>query len=668
MAGPAKSKYFGIQPYIDQSVARIERYFGDAKENDALVIGVFGEWGAGKSTLLSGVAERFPNKPIAQQGTTDLRGVYPTQTITVEFNPWRFERETHLLVPLLKTASKVLNEYVAARLKDEAPAIDPIQKSWKFWKEKSGNRPVHWLANRAMTLANCSIALTKMVKLKASVPGFGEVEFAPSEGLKAAQEQIDRGNKLLEDAKKKTSTDFESLYYDLHNELHKVTRGELDDDQKLNFLFLVDDIDRCLPDKAVEMLEAIKLFLDIPGCAFVLALDDEVVERGIAHRYRDYLDLTDKAAESIAYSLQPKRFEEYRSRYSGARLPPITGHEYLEKIVQLPFRLPRWDEEEMREFLRATFPETFPKPAPQEPKPEAAPDKASRASSQGSVKPDWLLELFVQAVPRVPRKIVRAVELLIFMREVAAARVKSRVLDPYTLAQIVLLQLFAPQLFRFLRRERREAWLTLSRRIDESRKPATPAPPGYTTRSFFDWWEKQCAEDKKKTNVSPYTECVEEPFIAELRHAVIDRSGFDPRNLFLLGQEQKVDEGLGVYFTLFEVAPATLARATKTLDQATVTPREPSAFISQLLGTHRDEWLNAINRDEGLRDAVLDETTFAQLLAEITSKNFEITTEWLEITLPILSFDHIRRLYRETGLIAKLAAKADISNLAKGTS
>lgn len=56
MAGSADAKHFGIQPYIDQSVARIERYFDDAQENDALVIGVFGEWGAGKSTLLSAVA------------------------------------------------------------------------------------------------------------------------------------------------------------------------------------------------------------------------------------------------------------------------------------------------------------------------------------------------------------------------------------------------------------------------------------------------------------------------------------------------------------------------------------------------------------------------------------------------------------------------------------
>jgi KAP family P-loop domain len=691
MAGPAKRHYFGIQPYIDQSVIRIERYFGDVKETDALVIGVFGEWGAGKSTLLSAVAERFPNKPVSQQGTIDGRGMYPTQTITVEFNPWRFERETHLLVPLLKTASKVLSDYVAARLKEKNTALDPLQKMTQGVKNATGGKPWQWLKNRATTLANCTVALTKMVEIKAGIPGFGEVTLKPHDALEAAQKQIDRGEAKQSSAK--PPINFESLYYDLHNELHKVTRGELDDDQKLNFLFLVDDIDRCLPDKAVEMLEAIKLFLDIPGCAFVLALDDEVVERGIAHRYRDYLDLTDRAAESIAYSLKPERFEQYRSRYSGVRLPPITGHEYLEKIVQLPFRLPRWSKEEMREFLRATFPEMFSNL--KTPRPSTLPEHVSNSEeTEGvpnviqrqrfskitnweqkqtwgrtldSASSDWLLELFVQAVPPVPRKIVRAVELLKFMREVAAARVTSRALDSYTLAQIVLLQLFAPQLFRFLRRERREAWLTLWRRIDESRKPATPAPPGYTTRSFFDWWEKRCAEDKKKPNPSPYTERVEEPFIAELRHAVVDRSGFDPRNLFLLDQEQKVDERLDVYFTLFEAPLATPTRATRTLEQVSVTPREPSAFISQLLGTNRDEWLNAINREEGLREAVLDETIFAQLLAEIKTKNFHTSTEWLEIALPILSFDHIRRLYRETGLIARLAEKAGMPITAKGT-
>jgi predicted KAP-like P-loop ATPase len=31
---------------------------------------------------------------------------------------------------------------------------------------------------------------------------------------------------------------------------------------------IIDDLDRCLPEKAIQVLEAIKLFLDVKGCVF----------------------------------------------------------------------------------------------------------------------------------------------------------------------------------------------------------------------------------------------------------------------------------------------------------------------------------------------------------------------------------------------------------------
>ncbi|MEZ4251956.1 MAG: P-loop NTPase fold protein [Polyangiales bacterium] len=43
----------------------------------------------------------------------------------------------------------------------------------------------------------------------------------------------------------------------------------------------VDDLDRILPDRAVEILEALKNFVDVPGCVFVLACDYEVVKKGL---------------------------------------------------------------------------------------------------------------------------------------------------------------------------------------------------------------------------------------------------------------------------------------------------------------------------------------------------------------------------------------------------
>ncbi len=53
-------------------------------------------------------------------------------------------------------------------------------------------------------------------------------------------------------------------------------------------MVFVDDLDRCLPEKSVAVLELIKTVFNVESFAFVLALDDEVIERGIGHRYEDY--------------------------------------------------------------------------------------------------------------------------------------------------------------------------------------------------------------------------------------------------------------------------------------------------------------------------------------------------------------------------------------------
>jgi hypothetical protein len=78
----------------------------------------------------------------------------------------------------------------------------------------------------------------------------------------------------------------ESLYYDAQTQLLALT--EPTQGVKLRIVVLIDDLDRCLPEKAIQVPESVKLFLNVAGFSFVLAVDDEVVERGIAHRYKDY--------------------------------------------------------------------------------------------------------------------------------------------------------------------------------------------------------------------------------------------------------------------------------------------------------------------------------------------------------------------------------------------
>jgi predicted KAP-like P-loop ATPase len=70
----------------------------------------------------------------------------------------------------------------------------------------------------------------------------------------------------------------------------------------------IDDLDRCLPESAIVVLESMKLYLDRARCVFVIGAESSIIEEGI------------------------------RQRYSNSRL---SARDYIEKIVQLPFMMQR---------------------------------------------------------------------------------------------------------------------------------------------------------------------------------------------------------------------------------------------------------------------------------------------------------------------------------------
>ena len=74
-------------------------------------------------------------------------------------------------------------------------------------------------------------------------------------------------------------------------------------------VIFVDDLDRIRPARAMELLEAIKNFIDVPGCVFVMTLDYEVVQRGMIEKL-------------------------------GRDLQKTSGKAFFDKMIQLPFVVP----------------------------------------------------------------------------------------------------------------------------------------------------------------------------------------------------------------------------------------------------------------------------------------------------------------------------------------
>jgi formylglycine-generating enzyme required for sulfatase activity len=154
-------------------------------------------------------------------------------------------------------------------------------------------------------------------------------------------------------------------------------------------IVFVDDLDRCLPEKTIEILEAIKLFLDVPGCIFLLGIDHEAVQEAV------------------------------QTRYQGE----VKGRQYLEKIIQLPFLLPPIDAADMRDFVGHLVPHF----------------------------PDYrCADVFALGLAPNPRQVKRTVNVFLLVWKLARQKLPEAI-QPVRLAKVVVIQHSHPDLYRLLR-------------------------------------------------------------------------------------------------------------------------------------------------------------------------------------------------------------------------
>lgn len=655
---------FGAGDFVGALEERLERSFARAGGDDALVVGIYGAWGSGKTTVLRALGERFEAAATSTAERTGRPEDEPeagsessnSLTLPVLFNAWRYEKEEHLIVPLLKTAEKVVLRWH----KEHA------SRSEKTWG---------WLARRGKLLADAALALAYGFKGTFTLPLGSKLTLDLGKTL----DEDRRRAEARAEAARTTIDRLASTYYDFHRAMRGLTgRGE-DDSHHLNLLFLIDDLDRCLPEKAVEMLESIKLFLEVEGCAFVVAVDDEVVARGIAHRYREYNLGSQTPYDSVAYSLKPERFREFQEIRGPAPQQPITGTEYLEKIIHLPFRIPPPTQSSVREFLTGRYRDLFVAEEAKEPedaevskkKPrgprrlerdaEAALAADRRAGEADAKQREELLELFLHCVPPVPRKLIRAAELFAMLRDIAQAR-GMRDLDEPTLARLVFLQLFAPALFRFGREQ--PAFLATLERWSQSPLWRTSEHVERDIQRRIEEAKQAETEQEQSDRLYPL-ERLERPLLVLVRGSLRDRSGFDPRNL--VEADRPADARLRRYYHLVEAERPSAAIAEDVISDAALpsaTPVDMEAFLSQLLSGDPLAWRNALEQEaDRLMGHVLDTSTFQTLTNRIRSRHEVVTVPWIESLEPHLTAEQISELYRVSELLPRLATE-----IGRGTS
>jgi len=118
---------------------------------------------------------------------------------------------------------------------------------------------------------------------------------------------------------------------------------------KWPLIVFIDDLDRCAPPKPVEIIEAINLLLDSQHCVFILGMDSHTVAGSIEAKYKDLL-------EKLIETDTPGNL--------------TLGQRFLEKIVQINFRIPRTDPAIFAKFVEVNLGVNARQSAPPEPQPD----------------------------------------------------------------------------------------------------------------------------------------------------------------------------------------------------------------------------------------------------------------------------------------------------------
>ena len=249
---PNQEDLFGIQVYQEALIEYI-KYTGTP-----ITIALQGEWGSGKTSLMNSL--RF-----------SLCDVAPAPYFGVWINTWQFA----LLHSPAQAVISILESII-----NQIGSLNPNQQRWEASKKVIGD------IFKRMAVVGTKVA-TQAVGIN------GEC----IEGLFGGNDKPGESDSNVEKLKQEIVA--------LINDAMSQARD------KKGFIFFIDDLDRIDPPLAVEILELLKNLFDLDHCVFVLAIDYNVVIKGLRPKFGE---------------LTAQNEREFRS--------------FFDKIIQLPFSMP----------------------------------------------------------------------------------------------------------------------------------------------------------------------------------------------------------------------------------------------------------------------------------------------------------------------------------------
>ena len=240
---------FGIQVYQNALIRYVKL------TDTPITIALQGEWGSGKTSLMNLLKYNLCD--------TDDSPYFP-----IWINTWQYS--------LMKTPGQTIMGILEGIIK-QIGALNPSKHKWEESRKKIGG-----IFKKMATVGT---------KIAAGTVGIdGGLVDELLEGGESAQSDIVQLKTEISEMIEQILAEFPA---------------------KKGFTFYIDDLDRIDPPVAVEILELLKNIFDLEHCVFILAIDYDVVIKGLKPKFGE---------------LTEKNEREFRS--------------FFDKIIQLPFSMP----------------------------------------------------------------------------------------------------------------------------------------------------------------------------------------------------------------------------------------------------------------------------------------------------------------------------------------
>lgn len=266
-----------------------------------LTIGVFGDWGSGKSSIMRMLEQKLESDE---------------KILTIYFNSWLFEGYEDAKVSLLEniilelSKGKTLSEEAKSKVLQLLSRIDFLKLTSDGVK-KYGKNVIDIIATGGIGTA-----------IEA---GFSMLNKDKVETIKNTD--ISTLDKYIKDEQENTSKTTIKSFKDDFAKLIELTAYD-------SVVIFIDDLDRCLPERVIDTLEAIKLFLSVDNTAFVIGADERILKH------------------SISMHLKLHTFNN-DSEYLQNTQQIVT--DYIEKLIQIPYRIPKLSASEIETYNNLLF-------------------------------------------------------------------------------------------------------------------------------------------------------------------------------------------------------------------------------------------------------------------------------------------------------------------------